>query len=250
MTSIAKQADVAFQANLYEDANPTRRALHTTRRRWVEEQIAALIAPGARVVEIGVGCGIFTQYLSRSGATVTAFDINEEFIAGVQTLPNVTAEVRDATLPLDLFDQNVALSSEVLEHVPADRSLAMLQSIRAAMRPGGRFVLTTPQRYSTMEIAARLLALPPVLWLARKVYGTVDELGHINLLTAGQLQKQIAKAGFDIEQETRFGLYLPLIADFGGEPGHRLLTTIERAIRNVPVLRGLIWTQAYVLRAR
>ena len=249
MTSIARQADIAFQANLYTDPNPTRRGLHTTRRGWIEDRLREFVGADTKMLEVGVGCGIYTRFLSRTGAAVTAVDINPDFIADVAGLPNVTAQVRDATLPLGLADQDVALSSEVLEHVPADRSLAMLRAVRGALKPGGVFILTTPQRYATMELTARLLKFPPVLWLARKVYGTVDELGHINLLTAGALHRQIADAGFAIERQTRFGLYLPAIAEFGGEAGRKLLTAIERMIRDVPVLRGLIWTQAYVLRA-
>ncbi len=249
MTALARQTDIAFQANLYADPNPTRRSLHGTRRAWVEQALAG-IGPDTRVLEIGVGCGIFTQFLSRSGAAVTAIDINPDFIDGVKALPHVAAHVRDATMPFGVADQDVALSSEVLEHVPRDRSLAMLREIRAALKPGGLFVLTTPQRYATIELMARLLRFPPVLALARMIYGSVDELGHINLLTSGQLKLQLAAAGFVIEREERFGFYLPVIADFGGEAGHAVLRTIERMIRHVPLLRGLLWTQAYVLRAR
>ena len=250
MRTMARQEDIAFQANLYEDPNPTRRHLHSTRRAWVESTVREFIVPGTKVLEVGVGCGIFTRFLSRTGAQVVAIDINPDFIKGVEGLPNVTAEVRDATLPLGVARQDVALSSEVLEHVPPERSLAMLQTVHAALKPGGIFVVTTPQRYATMELMARLLKFPPVLALARKLYGSVDELGHINLLTERQLKAQLTLAGFTIERETRFGFYLPLIAEIGGEAGHKLLVAIERAIRNIPLLRGLIWTQAYILRAR
>lgn len=250
MSSIARQEDIAFQANLYEDPNPTRRHLHSTRRAWVESAVHEFIVPGSKVLEVGVGCGIFTRYLSRTGAQVTAIDINPDFIEAVKGLPNVSAEVCDATLPLGIEVQDVALSSEVLEHVPPERSLAMLCAVHAALKPGGVFVLTTPQRYATMELMARLLRFPPVLALARKLYGSVDELGHINLLTERQLKAQLALAGFTIERETRFGFYLPVIADFGGEAGLKLLTALERIIRNIPLLRGLIWTQAYILRVR
>jgi hypothetical protein len=56
-------------------------------------------------------------------------------------------------------------------------------------------------------------------------------------------------AGFRIERHERFGFYLPVIADFGGTAGLRVLRGIERVFRRIPVLRGLLWTQAYVLRA-
>lgn len=250
MTSIARQEQIAFQANLYSDPNPTRRGLHGARRAWVESALDQFVRPGTKVLEVGVGCGTIVRFLSEKGAEVTAVDINPDFVDAVKTLPNVTAHIRDATKPLDLPSQDVAVSSEVLEHVPPEGSLAMLKSIRQSLRPDGVFVLTTPQRYATMELMARLLQFPLVLALARKTYGSVDELGHINLLTAAALRRQLAAAGFEIEREARFGFYLPVIAELGGSAGQRLLVAVERIIRNVPVLRGLIWTQAYVLRAR
>jgi len=250
MTTVARQEHLSFQANLYADPNPTRRGLHGTRRAWVEAALREFVKPGTKVLEVGVGCGVFTRHLSESGADVTAVDINPDFIQGVATLPNVTGHVRDATQPLGIGPQDVALSSEVIEHVPPDRSLAMLKAIHAALKPGGIFVLTTPQRYATMELMARLLRFAPVLALARKLYGSVDELGHINLLTAAALRRQLAEAGFEIEREKRFGFYLPVVADFGGKLGYSALVAVDHAIRHVPMLRGLLWTQAYVLRAR
>lgn len=249
MTTIARQEHIAFQANLYSDPNPTRRNLHGTRRDWVEAAVREFVRPGSKVLEVGVGCGIFTQFLSRTGAEITAVDINPDFIDGVSSLTNVKAYVKDATKPLGLEPQDVALSSEVLEHVPPSGSLDMLKAVKASLKPGGVFVLTTPQRYATMELAARMLRFPPILALARKIYGSADELGHINLLTAPALRKQLAEAGFTIERETRFGFYLPVVAEFGGQAGRSVLVAIERAIRRVPVLRGLLWTQAYILRA-
>jgi len=249
MTVIARQEHIAFQANLYADPNPTRRNLHGTRKAWVDSAIREFVRPGIKVLEVGVGCGIFTRSLSQTGADVTAIDINPDFIDGVSTLKNVKAEVMDATQPLRVEPQDVALSSEVLEHVPPAGSIAMLKAIHAALKPGAIFVLTTPQRYATMELAARLLRFPPILALARKIYGSADELGHINLLTASALRKQLAEAGFTIERDARFGFYLPVIAEFGGETGRSVLVAIERVIRHVPVLRGLLWTQAYILRA-
>lgn len=243
-----RQGDIAFQANLYEDPNPTRRNLHRARREWVESTLLAHMPPQAAIVEVGIGCGIFTRFLSAAGARVTAVDINPAFVIGVQRLAGVTPVLADATAPgLDIGQHDLALCTEVLEHVPPAQSVALLRGLHRALRPGGRLVLTTPQRFATMELAARLLKFGPVLALARRLYGTADELGHINLLTAGQLERQIREAGFTVERRDRFGFYLPAIAEFGGDAGCRLLRAIERRIAHAPLLRHLIWTQAYVL---
>lgn len=246
----ARQADIVFQSNLYEDNNPNRRGLHLKRRAWVEEALTEHLAAGRVVLEVGVGCGIFTRFLHRHGAQVSAVDINADFIAGVEGLPGVRGTVRDATRSLDLGQHDLALCSEVLEHVPPERSAAMLASIRASLKPGGYLILTTPQRFATVELMARLLKFPPLLALARRLYGSADELGHVNLLTARALRQQIAEAGFAIDRHALFGFYLPFIAEFGGRPGARVLTKLGELIAKLPVLDNLVWTQAYVLKAR
>lgn len=244
----SRQGDVAFQRQLYEDGNPTRRGLHRARRDWVLAETMAHSAAGERVLEVGVGCGVFTEALSSAGRRVSAVDINPVFLDNVKPLTAVETHLLDATSPLPLAAHDLALCSEVLEHVPADRSQAMLGALFEALRPGGVLILTTPQRYSTVELMARLFKFPLVLALARKLYGSAEELGHINLLTAGDLRGQIDRAGFTVESTRWFGFYLPVVAEFGGNAGRGLLRGIETMLRSVPLLRGLLWTQGWVLR--
>lgn len=242
------QDEIAFQAKLYSDPNPTRRGLHLARRAWIEATLIPLLKPGVRVLEVGVGCGIFTRFLSDNGADIAAVDINQAFLDGVVDVRGVGVTNGDATYDLGIRDIDVALCSEVVEHVPRDRSQAMLDQFYTALKPGGVLILSTPQRYASVELMARLFKFPLILALARRIYGTAEELGHINLLTRAQLQSQIVRAGFVIEKQALFGFYLPGIAEFGGGLGAALLHRIGRLIENVPLLRGLIWTQAYQLR--
>jgi SAM-dependent methyltransferase len=249
MTAAAPgQGDVEFQRRLYSDPNPTRRGLHSTRRDWVLGEAMSASSPGDRILEVGVGCGVFTEALAAAGRKVSAVDINPAFLANVANLEAVATHLKDATLPLDLGEHDLAICSEVLEHVPPERSQAMLDALYGALRPGGTLILTTPQRYASVELVARLFRFKPILALARKLYGSADELGHINLLTAGQLAAQIKKAGFKPQKTRRFGFYLPVIAEFGGRPGAGMLRIIESAIRPLPLVRGLLWTQGWVLK--
>lgn len=244
----SRQGDVDFQRQLYSDRNPTRRRLHCERRDWVLEQAFAHSEPGDRVLEVGVGCGIFTEELARSGRRVSAVDINPAFLDNVRPIEAVSTYLKDATQPLGIGDHDLAICSEVLEHVPPGRSAAMLASLYDALAPGGVLILTTPQRYSTVELGARLLRFGPMLALARKLYGSADELGHINLLTAGALRRQLLAAGFVAEKRRRFGFYLPVVAEFGGKAGAGLLRAVEPLLRRAPLLKGLLWTQGWVLR--
>lgn len=242
------QGDVEFQRRLYEDPNPTRRGLHSTRRDWVLGEAMANSKVKDRVLEVGVGCGVFTEALASADRRISAVDINPAFLDNVAGLRSVDVFLKDATRPLELGDHALAICSEVLEHVPPERSQAMINSLHDALRPGGTLILTTPQRFASVELMARLFRFRPVLALARRIYGSADELGHINLLTAGQLERQLRNAGFEITTQRRFGFYLPVVAEFAGKPGAAALRGIERAIRPLPFVRGLLWTQAYVLR--
>ena len=123
----------------------------------------------------------------------------------------------------------------------------MLDSLVGALKPGGMLILTTPQRYSMVELGARLLQFGPLLALARKLYGSAEELGHINLLTVGALSDQLKKSGFEVRQLRRFGFYLPVVAEFGGRGGASLLQGSGELLAKVPLLRGLLWTQGWVL---
>jgi SAM-dependent methyltransferase len=246
--TIAAQTDIKFQANLYEDANPTRRQLHRTRRDWILHQFMPCRQKGQSVLEVGIGCGVFTRSLAQAGFMVRAIDINADFVRGVALVPNVVAIEADGTQPGVMgSDFDLALCSEVLEHVPPASSLAMLRHLHDALRPGGLLILSTPQRFSAVELAARSLKLPPVLWLARRIYGHANELGHINLLTRRALVSQVEAAGFSIEQHECMGLYLPIIAEFCGEWGARLLKALAHRMQGSR-FEWLLWTQALVLR--
>lgn len=242
------QADIAFQANLYNDPNPSRRWLHTVRREWVQQKLVQYTpAPGIRVIEIGVGAGIYTRQLAARGAKIYAVDINPDFLNAVRDLPDIMISCGDATRGVSLDSHDLALCSEVLEHVVPQDSLRLLHTLYHAVRPGGHVILTTPQRTSTMERFVRLLQYRPFLALARAIYGKVDELGHINVLSDRELMAQLQAVGFEVVECTKRALYLPVLAEVGGRPGQAIAAFLERPLRN-SVLSGLLWTQAYVLR--
>src|SRR4051812_32048844 len=59
-----QQGDIEFQRRLYTDPNATRRTLHCARRDWVLTEALSHSAPGDRLLEVGVGCGVFTEALA------------------------------------------------------------------------------------------------------------------------------------------------------------------------------------------
>lgn len=240
-----RQEHIAFQANLYESTNPTRRWLHNARREWIFRAIDRVTPSQPVFLEIGIGCGIYTQAMAKRGHVV-AVDINPMFVEAASQMLNVTAKVADITQTAPPPIHDVALCSEVLEHVPDSRS--SLKNLFASLKPGGYLVLTTPNSYSTVELVARLLTFPLVVKLARLVYGeSVDDLGHINRMTRTELGKQIAEAGFEVVQHDNVAFYLPVIAEFGGELGARICQWFATKLADTR-LSSLLWTQCWVLR--
>ena len=240
-----RQEHIDFQSNLYESSNPTRRWLHNARRNWVMRALNQVSPSQPHYYEIGIGCGIYTNLMAQRGK-VFAVDINPSFVDAANAMPNVVAQVADITK--DAFDpvHDVALCSEVLEHVPD--SASALKNIFASLKPGGYLVLTTPNSYSTVELTARLLSFGPIVKLARWIYGeSVDDLGHINRMTRTQLRTQIDAAGFEVIRQENIAFYIPGVAEFMGETGTRICQWFAQALAGTR-LSGLLWTQCWVLR--
>ncbi len=240
-----RQEHPAFQANLYESRNPTRRYLHNVRRSWVIQALGEVATSQTCFLEIGIGCGIYTQWMASHG-NVFAVDINSSFVEIANLIPGVTAQVADITTDHFAPTHDVALCSEVLEHVTD--STSALKNIFASLKPGGYLVLTTPNSYSTVEMTARLLAFGPVIKLARLIYGeSVDDLGHINRMTRTQLRAQIDEAGFEVLRQDNIAFYLPAVAEFCGEAGTRICQWFAQRLAGTR-LASLLWTQCWVLR--
>lgn len=243
-----RQNDVAFQASLYDSINPSRRWLHGVRREWVRAALRrhATVRQLA-CLEVGIGCGIYTPELATLGS-VFAIDINPVFVAAVSHLANVEACVGDVLTFAEQERFDLALCSEVIEHLP--ESAGALGNIFRSLKPGGLLILTTPHSYSTAEIFARLLSFGWVRAVVRKLYGgePVEDLGHINRLTRRALLRQIRDAGFEVVEQDDCGLYLPIAAEFGGRLGCALAKGLAAVLRVMPGLRQLLWAQCYVLR--
>lgn len=247
MQATLKQGDIEFQANLYESQNPTRNWLHNARRKWVMNRLESLSHPYTNFLEIGIGCGVYTEWMAQRGY-VTGLDINEDFVHAASFLRNVTARVADITTTTDYEESfDVALCSEVIEHI--SDSPAALSNIFRALKSGGHLILTTPNSYSTMEIFARMLSYKPVAALARRIYGEpVQDLGHINRLTRAQLAQQILASGFEIVARDDIALYLPILSEFFGRTGERICRWAARHLAQSDLLSHLLWTQCWVLR--
>lgn len=113
---------------------------------------------GKNVLDMGCGTGYGTASIADKCASICGVDISDEAVAyatekyQADNLAFKTIrKVEDAPLPFSDGSFDVVLSFQVIEHIPDPATY--LEEIRRVLRPGGVFIVATPDR------ATRLLPL-------------------------------------------------------------------------------------------
>ncbi len=239
-----------LQKTLYTSSNPTRRWLHCTRRDWIMAELRRQAREKhGRALEVGFGSGVYLPLLAELYEEAVAVDLQEAFLQHgrslITTLPNLRVIADDITksqLKNDEFD--LILCSEVIEHI--DLWQQALAEMCRLTRPGGTLLLSTPQPWSPLEVMGKIAFKPGVISLVRAVYGEeILETGHISLLSEKKITTALKAAGFTIKERFKSGIYIPLVAEFFGEPALRLERWLESHLRDGPLDR-LLWVQFYL----
>lgn len=242
---------VDLQETLYTSRNPTRRWLHCLRRDWIIDALKRH-AVGSNALEVGPGSGLYLPVLADLFANVLATDIDTTYLENAkrrfshnENISLMTDDITNSALVEAQFD--LILCIEVIEHI--GDSQAAITEMHRLLKPGGILLLSTPQVYSPLELAAKIAFLPGIIEIVRLVYReAIIETGHINLMSEKVVTDQLTAAGFIVREQFQSGFYLPLIAEFGGKTGQQLLQWFENKLREGPG-RHLLWTQYYVASA-
>lgn len=241
---------VDLQETLYTSRNPTRRWLHCTRRDWIVSRILSMPKTMAKALEVGPGAGGYLPILAEAAQELVAADIEDAYLsqarARAETIPGLSCvkdDITATTLKPGSFD--LVLCTEVIEHIA--NSQAAICGLEKLLKPGGTLILSTPQRYSPLELCAKIAFLPGIIQLVRLIYREpIIETGHINLLTESALKEQLDEAGLHIQVQFKSGFYLPLVAELLGDTGQRFLQWCEKKLQGSR-LSWLLWTQYYIL---
>lgn len=143
-----------------------------------------------RVLDYGCGNGRYLQAL----ATV----VPVENLQGLEVDPARVEQVRALGIACDVIVKgepelrfadesfDVVFSSNVIEHIPRRDYLAVLREIRRVLRPGGRFVVGTPN-YPAKRLYDMVKAVDPGPWR----YYLFDDPTHCNKLGFGRLERDL-----------------------------------------------------------
>jgi ubiquinone/menaquinone biosynthesis C-methylase UbiE len=153
--------------------------------------------------EFGCGTGTSALRLAPSVGRIVATDISGEMIAiarekakaeGCSNIAFEVARPEAAPWPDGSFD--VALGFNVL-HLVDDRA-AVLRGVHRLLRPGGLFISKTPCLSEMNPLVRIVLPLAvPLMQLIGKAPG------HVAFLSAEDLERDIAAAGFAIVERAR-----------------------------------------------
>jgi SAM-dependent methyltransferase len=153
------------------------------------------VRPGMTLLDLGCGEGRHAFEAYRRGATVLAVDWGQQEVATTtEWLGAITAAgeapagasaaaVRGDLRALPVPDASVdrVIASEVLEHIPDDRTA--FAEIARVLKPGGRVAVTVP-RYGPERIC----------WALSDAYHA-NEGGHIRIYRGDQLWERLATVG-------------------------------------------------------
>jgi SAM-dependent methyltransferase len=122
-----------------------------------DDALADLPLAGVDLLDAGCGTGLFSAEAVRRGAGVTSLDVGEQLLARVADKCDSRRVVGTvAALPFGDASFDVVICTEVIEHVE-NAAEGIAELVRVA-RPGGRIVLTTPNR-----------VWQPAIWVATQL---------------------------------------------------------------------------------
>jgi len=111
--------------------------------------IAQAINPGEKVLNIGVGGGIFEAIAITKGIDIYSLDPNNEAVEKLKTRFNLgdkakVGQCQEIPFADETFD--VIVMSEVIEHLSLDIIKNTLEEVSRTLKNNGRFIGTVPAR--------------------------------------------------------------------------------------------------------
>lgn len=196
-----------------------------------------VIGRGTRVLEIGTGTGGLLRALRERGADAEGVELRQNLIdAAIRHYgPLPIQQVTGTTLPYADAAFDAVVSFDVFEHIPD--SDAHLSEVRRVLRPGGCYLLQTPNKWTNVVFET-------IRW--RSFTRFREE--HCSLHSLGELRARLRAHGF-----TAAAYDIPVVNDFFRQKIRRHLGwpgLAALAIANPDRMPLWLRTNLYVLARR
>jgi SAM-dependent methyltransferase len=159
--------------------------------------LAHQIQPGQEILNIGVGRGGLEQLLSEKKMEFSCLDPSEESIRNLRSLFGLGDRARvgfSQAIPFENGSFDVVVMSEVLEHLSDEALDKTLKEVHRVLRPGGKFIGTTP---ANEELMANRVICPD----CGKVF---HRWGHVQSFSVSRLRDILSANDFEVQRaETR-----------------------------------------------
>ena len=183
--------------------------------------LTRLLAPGARVLDLGCGRGVILGPLADRGYEVHGVEISAEAARGADPRAEIriASSLSDAGYETAFFDEVVIW--HVLEHVDDPRGT--LEEVARILRPGGRLIVAVPN-FSSAQ--AR--------WTGAAWFH-LDLPRHLYHFPLAALEELLQSVGFAIAsayhfslRQNPFGWIQSVLNRFGGLPRNGVYTLLHR----------------------
>jgi 2-polyprenyl-3-methyl-5-hydroxy-6-metoxy-1,4-benzoquinol methylase len=159
------------------------------------------LSGAGRVLDLGCGNGALTVRLAREGIQVTGIDASSSGISlARQSLPEATfiQAPLEEPLPVHLHNQfDAVIAVEVIEHLLRPRVLCA--RVKEALRPGGRFILSTPYHGYLKNLALAVAGSFDRHWHPGR------DGGHVKFFSRATLTSLLEGEGLAVTRFARVG---------------------------------------------
>jgi SAM-dependent methyltransferase len=202
----------------------------------LQDAIDEFVTPNSVVLDAGCGSGrVFAHQLAGRVRRAVGIDVTDELRGNTNVDGATKGDL--ARLPFKDATFDLIVMSTVAEHLTEPE--AVFRELARVLRPGGRLIVLTPNRWHYVTLAAR--ALPHRLHVAFNRWRGVDEHDVFRTAyranTASRLRALAEKSGLTVERLRQFETEPEYLA-FHVVP-YALGVVYERTVNRFGALSGL-----------